>query len=188
VLGALIITGISIYFWAGHSLQFAFAKADFQPLGTIFKKAAADLLVVRQPSKAETKSGALLDLYQQNPAVFQADAKLFDVWHTALQVGNATLSHTPSGSWVRSTADATYLSPIYRTDPWQHSFCLLRRGDMLLVISSGPKAPISPVCNDVQITEAELAQLPRGRLLETPSGNLTLVLGKRVSESQAPGS
>ncbi|HZR64988.1 MAG TPA: hypothetical protein VFA85_07560 [Terriglobales bacterium] len=186
VLGAFIIAGIALYFWLGYSLQFAFAKADFKPLGIVFKKAASDVLVVRQPSNSEKKSGALLDLYQQNPIAFQSDAKLFDAWIAALRVGKATLSHTASGSWVRSTANASYLSPSQQTDPWHHPFCLLRRGDWLLVVSGGPKAPASPTCENIQIADHELAQFPLGKLFETPSGNLALVLDTKHSESPVP--
>ena len=184
--GVLLILGLAGYFRAIHDLDAAFAKADFGPLGFIFKKAAADVLVVKQPSKEVPKSGGIVDLYQRDPAAFQADARLFDAWISAQQIGRSTLESAPPGSWVRSTAEASYLSPDRRRDPWNHFVCLLRRDNILLVISGGPRAPISPICRDIQVRESELAQLPRGRLLESPSGNLILVLDDKLSASTVP--
>ncbi|MCU1269465.1 MAG: hypothetical protein JWN74_759 [Acidobacteriaceae bacterium] len=184
--GIILILGAAGYFWAIHDLNTAFAKADFGPLGIIFKKAAADVLVVKQPSKELSKSGGIVDLYRRNPAAFQADARLFDAWISAGQIGRSTLKSTLPGSWVRSTAEENYLSPDLRRDPWNHFVCLLRRNNILLVISGGPRAPISPMCRDIQVRESELAQLPRGRLLETPSGNLILVLDDKLSATTVP--
>ena len=184
--GVLLILGAAGYFWAIHDLGTAFAKADFGPLGVIFKKAAADVLVVKQPSKELPKSGRIVDLYQRNPAAFQSDARLFDAWMSAGQIGRSTLESTQPGSWIRSTADASYLSPDLRRDPWNHFVCLLRRNNILLVIGGGPRAPTSPICKDIQVRESELAQLPRSRLIETPSGNLILVLDNKISTSTVP--
>jgi hypothetical protein len=184
--GILLTLGIAGYFWAIHNLDTTFAKVDLKPLGVIFKKGVADVVVVKQPSKEVLKSGGIVDLYQQNPAAVEADARLFDAWISAQQIGQSTLKSTLPGSWVRSTAEANYLSLDLRRDPWNHFVCVLRRDNILLVISGGPRAPDSPICRDIQVRESELAQLPRGRLLETPSGNLILVLDDKLSASTVP--
>lgn len=181
--GMVLVLAAVAYVLAIRSLNRAFAGTDLTPVILAAKKAASDLVVAKQLPEQTVLSRGLLDAYQKNPAAFRADAKLFDTWRIAVQVGKAALDNTPTGSWVRSSIDATYLSPDQRTDPWHHSLCLLRRGDMLVVISGGPNAPMSPVCKNIQITENEVARLPRGRLLETPSGNLTLVMDKNSSRS-----
>jgi hypothetical protein len=187
-VGVLLSLGTAGYFWAMHSLSSGVSKLDLEPLGVIFKKAASDVLVAKRESKPATLSQGFIELYQRNPGAFRADAKLFDAWVSATQIGRSTLKSTRSGSWVRSTADAGYLSPDRRGDPWNHFVCLLRRKDTLLVISAGPRAPSSPVCEDIQVGEGELSQLPRSKLLETPSGNLILVLDHKLSAATAPPS
>jgi hypothetical protein len=63
-----------------------------------------------------------------------------------------------------------------RLDPWGHPFCLLRREDVLVVVSPGPKAPSLPICKDITVQAQELERLPRGRLIETPGGALLLAV------------
>jgi hypothetical protein len=139
---------------------------------------------VKQPPKKSTQNQSYLDAYERNPAAFQSDSRLFDTWVSSAQIGEDTLKNTLPGSWVRSSADADYLVRANRTDPWGHSFCLLRRRYTLVIVSAGPKALSSPTCRDIKITGEDLAGLPRNKLIETPAGNLIFVIDqKRVSTS-----
>lgn len=174
-LGCLLVLTVGFYFLTIRSLDKAFAKADFSPVVARTKAAVAGLVVARQPSIGAPGQEFFAT---GKPATIQSDAKLLDAWVSALQIAETTLTATSAGSWVRRSDDAIYLGAIKRRDPWDHYVCVLRRGDVVAVIGGGPKAPSSPVCSDITVTESELEQLPRARLLETPAGNLILLATK----------
>jgi hypothetical protein len=183
-IGIFLILVTIGYVLTIHNLGNTFAKADLEPFGFIFKKAIADLVVVKQSPKKSVRAEGYLDAYERDPAAFQSDSRLFDTWVSSTQIGEETLKDTLPGSWVRSSADADYLPRTNRTDPWGHSFCLLRRSDTLVVVSAGPKAFGPPTCRDIKITAIELTELPRRKLIETPAGNLVFVLDQeRVATS-----
>jgi hypothetical protein len=185
-IGIFVALGTVSYFVVIHNLDRTFANVDLKPFGFIFKKAATDFLVVKQSPKELSQTRPNLEAYENNPGAFQSDARLFDTWVSAAQIGEDTLKKTLPGSWVRSSAHADYLLRTNRTDPWGHSFCLLRRNNTLVVVSAGPKALSSPICRDIKINAQELAGLPRSKLIETPAGNLIFVIDReRVSMSRS---
>jgi len=116
--------------------------------------------------------------YERNPEGFRADATLFETWSRAMALGSQALESGPAGNWVHSSLDVNG-STENRLDPWNHAFCMLRRENMLVVVSA---APSSPLCKDVQIQAEELSQLPHGRLLESPSGSLILVIERKETQ------
>lgn len=179
-LGCVLVLAVGFYFFAIRSLDRAFARANFSPLLTRTKAAIADVLVMRQSALA----AGISDTHQ--PAAIQLNAKLFDTWFLSAQIANSTLKTTAAGSWVRSTEEAAYLPAGQRRDPWNHSLCILRRGEMVAVISGGPNAPSSPECRDIAVSENELAKLPHGRLIETSAGDLLLVVDGKASASATP--
>jgi hypothetical protein len=120
--------------------------------------------------------------YQNDPESFRKDAKLFDAWIASLKVGSAALKNTSGEDWVASSADADYLAALDCVDPWNHTFCLLRRDDDVLVVSGGPKAPSSPACRNIDLGPKDLAEFPKGKLLESPAGFLVLVLDKKHAD------
>jgi hypothetical protein len=183
-IGIFLALGTVSYLLAIHNLDKTFANVDLKPFEFIFKKTAADLVVVKQHPKVSAQTQGYLKAYESNPAGFQSDSQLFDAWVSSAKIGEDTLKNTLPGSWARSSTDADYLLRTDRTDPWGHSFCLLRRGDTLVVVSAGPKALSSPTCKDIKIAGQELARIPRKKLIETPAGNLIFVLDQeRVSTS-----
>jgi hypothetical protein len=183
-IGIFLVLGTVSYFVAIHNLDKTFANVDLKPFEFIFKKAAADLVVVKQHPKVSAQTQGYLKAYESNPADFQSDSHIFETWVSSAQIGEDTFKNTLPGSWARSSADADYLLRTNRADPWGHSFCLLRRGDTLVVVSAGPKALSSPTCRDIKIAGQELAALPRKKLIETPAGNLIFVVDQeRVSTS-----
>ncbi len=157
-------------------LDFHFSQANWEPFAATFKSTLSNLFVIRRPA---TESGRtkLPDL-QYDPDAVRRNAKLFDAWTASLKLGSAALKNTPGGNWVRSSADANYVPSQDRVDPWNHTFCLLRRGDDVLVVSGGPRVPDSPACRDIQLQAKDLAGLPRRKLLESPAGYLMLVVDK----------
>ena len=174
--------------WVVHdlrTLKFSFfSERDASSLITAIKGAAAQVVVVRRPSDQRSSPDSL-KTHEINSRLFQADAKLFDAWTSQVKIGQEALKSTTTGDWTRSSVALKDLAG--RVDPWQHNLCLLRRGDVLAVISGGPNVASSPICRDIKISEHELSRLPRGRLLETPAGNLLLVMGK-VPISAVPAS
>ena len=167
-----------------HTMQFQISSVDVGRLELTLKKALSDVLVIKRG--VDTGHPAMLTqgyavAYEQNPEGFKADAKLFDTWSRAMALGTQALEAGPRGDYVRSSADADYASASSRFDPWDHWFCMLRRDDTLVVVSGGPNAPSSPQCKDVRIEASELSQVPHGRLLESPSGSLTLVIDRKKS-------
>jgi len=156
--------------------DFHFSQADWQPFATTLKSTLSNFFVVRRtaPGSDQTKFPDL----QHDPDAVRENAKLFDAWTASVKLGSAALKNTPGGNWVRSSADANYVASQDRVDPWNHTLCLLRRGDDVLVVSGGPNAPSSPSCRDIQLQAKDLAGLPRRKLLESPAGYLMLVVDK----------
>jgi hypothetical protein len=178
-LGVILLVGVAGWFWLLHEFRLNISRSDIEPFEMTLKKAASDALVVKRPdSNPASLSGGYLVAYQRDPVGFQKDAKLFDAWMASAKLGIAVLKNTPRGNWVRSSADADYVSPQDRVDPWNHTFCLLRRNDDVLVVSGGPKAPSSPACRDIRLHAEDFAELPHGKLLESPAGYLILVADK----------
>ena len=188
VLGFVLLALAGFGLWLRHDLQhlhFDFSPLsaiDFKPFITTIKGTLASVAVIKQPGSPTlfTKPAAY------SPKDLEADAKLFDAWSSAKELGKAALEHTPSGSWVRGSTDAAYVQPEKRLDPWNHWFCLLRRGDVLVVMSAGALAPSSPSCQNVHVQASELAALPQGKLLETPDGFLILALDKNQGAGAIP--
>ncbi|HEV2397677.1 MAG TPA: hypothetical protein VGS27_12095 [Candidatus Sulfotelmatobacter sp.] len=175
-LSALALLVVWQYVAFGRGLR----SISVEPFVTIVKKAASDVVVAKQsPSSSQsTLPAGYLLAYEQNREGFNADAKLFDAWLTASQLGTFVLERGPNGNWVRNSSAIEHLEPKFRLDPWGHSLCVLRRGDSVLVISGGPYAPSSPVCMNVRMTDEDLAAFPHKKLLQTPAGSLVLVVGK----------
>jgi hypothetical protein len=180
-LGIVLLAFACGAFWMIHDLRalkidFSSRQTGWQPVATSFKKALADVFVIKQKPEQVSRQPGLLTAYEHDPDAFQQDAKLFDAWTASTKLGVAVLKNTPPGNWERSSADANYIASQNRVDPWNHTFCLLRRGDHVLVVSGGPQAPSSPACRDIRIAESDLAKLPHGKLLESPAGHLMLVI------------
>jgi hypothetical protein len=180
-LGVTLIALVCFALWlafAARSMRFDFhfSQADWEPFATTFKSTLSNFFVIRRPTAGSDpmKFPGL----QHDPDAVRKNATLFDAWTASVKLGSAVLKHTPGGNWVRSSVEANYVAPQDRVDPWNHTFCLLRRGDDLLVVSGGPKAPDSPACRDIQLQADDLAKLPHRKLLESPAGYLFLVVDK----------
>jgi hypothetical protein len=186
-VGTALILGLAVLFVTIHNLDRTFAKADLTPLVVTAKGALTEFVVVNGPSRRASRENGLIETKKDSTAL-QADAKLFDAWQSSLQIAGAALRGTTTGSWIHSSEEVPYLTAAQRRDPWNHTLCLLRRGDVVAVISGGPNAPSSPVCKDTKISENELGKLPRSRLLETPAGNLLLVIDGNTFRARAPTS
>jgi hypothetical protein len=186
--GCVLVLTVGVYFLVTHSLDNAFANADFTSLVVGSKAAVANVLVMRQPPKQLTSAQGFLGANQKESKNLPSDAKLLDVWILSAQIAESTLKATGAGSWVRSTESAVYLPAAQRHDPWNHCECVMRRGDTVAVISGGPSASSSPVCRNIGMTEDELAKLPHGRLIETPAGNFILVVHGTALRSGTPAS
>jgi len=182
-LGVILLAGTAGWFWFVHEFRLNISQSDVGPFEVMMKKAASQLLVMKRPdSKPVSLTGGYLIAYQNDPEGFKRDAKLFDTWTASVKLGSAALKNAPHGNWVRSSADADYVAPQDRVDSWSHTFCLLRRDDDVLVVSGGPNAPGSPACRDVQLQAKDLAELPHGKLLESPAGYLILVVDKVLAD------
>ena len=180
-LGILLIAWIAAGFLISRAFRPIFSPSDAEPLEMVFKKAMSDVVVVKRTdgySPQITPSPGYLVAYENNQEEFKADAKLFDTWTAAIQLGSDVLEHAPTGDWLKSSSQIEYAKPVYRVDAWGHSFCLLRRGNRVLMISGGPEAPGSPICKDIPMTAEELRGMPESKLLESPAGALVLVVGK----------
>ncbi len=178
-LGVILLVGVFGWFWFTHSFRLNVSRSDIEPFEMTLKKAASDIVVAKSvDSMPVSQSGGYLLAYQHDPESFHRDAKLFDTWMASAKLGSATLKETSRGNWVRSSAEADYVPAPERVDPWNHTFCMLRRDDVVLLLSGGPKAPSSPECRNIRIQATDLAELPHGKLLESPAGYLILVVDK----------
>ncbi len=101
-LGVFLALGTVSYFLAIHNLDKTFANVDLKPFGVIFKKAAADLVVVKQSQKESARGQGYLDAYKSGPAAFESDSLFFDTWVSSAQIGEQTLKNTLPGSWVQN--------------------------------------------------------------------------------------
>jgi len=163
-------------------------EASLEPLKITIKKAASDFVVVRHGKTAPflPPAGGYLIAYENDPEGFRADAKVFDTWFNATRLAAQVLDRDTDRNWVRSSSEIDYLKPEDRLDAWGHAFCLLRRENTLLVISAGSAAPSTPLCRDIHMEARELAQLPHGKLLESPSRTFVLVLDKNRLQTSKP--
>jgi hypothetical protein len=181
VFGLLIVLAAAVFIGIRH-LGKGIATLDPKPLELIIKKAAIDdLLLTKQPSSAVVPPSEYEPKSLHDPHALANDEKLFDTWQTGMQLAEAVLQRK-SGDWISSSADLGFVPSERRVDGWGHSYCVLRRGETVLVISAGPSAPRSPACRDIQIREEELASLPHGRMLESPSGNLIMALDQKQQQ------
>lgn len=89
-IGIFLILVTIGYVLTIHNLGNTFAKADLEPFGFIFKKAIADLVVVKQSPKKSVRAEGYLDAYERDPAAFQSDSRLFDTWVSSTQIGEET--------------------------------------------------------------------------------------------------
>ena len=182
-LGVILLVGVAGGFWFWHEFHLNISQSDMEPVETMLKKALSDALVVKRPdSKPTIVSGGYILAYQNDPEGFRKDAKLLDAWMASTKLGLAALKNSPPGNWVRSSADADYVASQDRVDPWNHTFCLLRRDDHLLVVSGGPKAAASPACRDIGFRSKDLAKLPHGKLLESPAGYLMIIVDRTQAD------
>ena len=139
------------------------------------KGAASDIVVLRQSRGEQEPSPGLIEAYRKDPARFKSNAKYFDTWLNAAELGNFALENARPGNWVRSSTELQVPGSKSK-DAWGHSYCVMRRDSLVLVISAGPNAEASPRCKDIEISGSELAKMPKGRLLETPAHSLALVV------------
>lgn len=178
ILFALVLLALKVQ----HDLSRVLTPMSSQPIEVVMKKVGSDIVVAKQPTSSRTVlPGGYLVAYEQDPAGFKADAKLFDTWLTAVQLANSVLDRGPGGNWVKNSAILDLGKPEHKIDPWNHSLCVMRRGDTVLVISGGPSAPGSPVCKDVGMTAEDLSKFPPGKLLQSPRGSLVLVAAKKMA-------
>jgi len=182
---AILLLVAGGWFYLNWGLSRGLRSLDLVPFATIMEKAGSDLVVMKQqgPSQALLPRGYLV-AYEQDPEGFKGDAKLFETWVYAMSLSTSVLQSGPSGNWVKSSSDLQSAKPGSRLDPWQHPFCLLRRGDAVLVISAGPRALGIPACNNIAMAAEDLATFPQKKLLESPSGSLVLVITKDSLRAQ----
>jgi len=174
ILGLFVVLVVGS--WIGVTHSTSDLAADLRPLELAIKKSAVDsLLFIKHPNSTVVPANEYSTRSFHDLAALKADENIFDTWQVASQLGEQTLQST-TGDWVRSSTEADYTSPNQRVDAWGHAFCLLRRANIVVVVSAGPNATSSPVCKDIRVTAEELAQLPRARLLESPAGYLILAL------------
>ncbi len=186
-LGVILLVGVASWWRFVHEFRFNIAQTDMEPVETMLKKALSDVVVVKRPgSEPGSVSAGYIIAYQRDAESFRKDAKLFDAWTASANLGLAALKNATRGDWVRSSVDADFVAAQDRVDPWNHSFCLLRRDHDVLVVSAGPKAPGSPACRNIRIEAKDLAELPHGKLLESPAGYLILVVDKKHADRVSP--
>ncbi len=174
IAALLLLVVAGAQFELGRGLR----TVSVQPFATILKKVGAGIVVAKRPSPSSVQvapPAGYLIAYENDVEGFKADAKLFDSWMAAIKLSSSVLESGSAGDWVANSSNLQYVKPENRADPWGHPFCVMRRGKAVLVISGGPTAPGSPVCRDVGITADELAEFPRKKLLQSPSGSLVLV-------------
>jgi hypothetical protein len=186
-LGITLLAFACLSLWMAFAMRsvrvdFRFSQADWEPFATTLKSTLSNFFVIKRAAAGSDQ--IRFPNLQHNPEAVRGNAKLFDAWMESLKLGSAALKNTPRGNWVSSSAGADYVAPQDRVDPWNHTFCLLRRGDDVLIMSGGPRAPSSPACLDIQIRADDLARLPHGKLLESPAGYLVLVVDRTHADYQ----
>jgi hypothetical protein len=103
-LGILLIAWIAAGFLISQAFRPIFSPSDAEPFEMVFKKAMSDVVVVKRTdghSPQITPSPGYLVAYEKNQEKFKADAKLFDTWTAAIQLGSDVLEHAPTGDWLK---------------------------------------------------------------------------------------
>ncbi len=181
-LGVTLLAFVGLGLWTVFAIRsmrfdFHFSETDLETVATSFKSMLSNVFVVRRDAAAVSDEVRFPNP-QRDPNGVAKNAKLFDAWVASAKLGAAVLSNTRRGNWVGSSAEADFVPVQDRVDPWNHTFCILRRDDYVLVVSGGPEAQGSPACRNVQIQAKDLAELPHGKLLESPAGYLVLLVDK----------
>ncbi len=196
--GVIALASFTVRYMAVRSIS----HADFSPLTKAVEASAGRTLargdVPLKPLAAEpgpsaslTSSGTTeglqtkqraegsLDYYSSHPEALKSDTAFFKTWRAALVIARSRTGKSAGGRnvWISSRA-ARWIPSKYRVDGWRNYFCSGSQSDLSIVVDPGPKAMASLDCATITLRGVNLAGLPRGRLVPTPSGALVLVLGK----------
>ena len=127
----------------------------------------------------------LVAAYRKDPETYKRNAKVFETYSNAFDVGRAALND-PASRPATSSAELASLAPDKRMDAWGHPFCLMAAKDRIAIISGGSRVDVPTSCNNTGISEREI----RGseyNFYESPSGKLVLILDRDSTKPSDPG-
>jgi hypothetical protein len=185
VLATIAVLGAAGRYFVEWSLNRAFQPAmkeggGFRQLADVLEASVGSTLArgdARLQPRGAVGEGALA-YYQKHPQALQRDKKYFETWHSALAIADAgRKGEHQLGRWESSTA-ATWIASSQRMDAWGHAFCVQSDQQETIVVSPGPQALSSLDCNNLKVSEDELAQMSQGRLNPHASGALILFVKK----------
>jgi hypothetical protein len=129
----------------------------------------------------------LMAAYRKDPETYKRNARVFETYANAFDVGHAALSTAASARPVTSSAELASLAPDKRLDAWGHPFCLMVASNRIAVISGGsrPDAPTS--CSNTGVSKQEIRS-SEYNFYESPSGKLVLILDGDSTKRSVPGS
>jgi hypothetical protein len=154
----LIVTGIGLtYLWAvysiGRSIDQAIgpqALSDVPDLSVALKGLAGKSLLATgniipgesdwggHNSNAIDMGKELMTAYRKDPETYKRNAKVFETYAAAFDVGRVALSNSAPVRPI-SSANLAALAPDKRLDAWGHPFCLMVTDNQIAVISGGSR-------------------------------------------------
>ncbi len=163
-------------------------QRDMQDFGTALKGTAGEALFEHGtviPSKANMPAGSnaieqgksLLAAYRKDPEKFKKYSGLLETALNASAVGDGVRQIPAPVKLPSDSLGVTSLRDDQKIDAWGHPYCLLASGNLLAIISLGPKARTPASCRNFSVSKKDIFSAQR-KLYERPSGEVILIVDR----------
>jgi hypothetical protein len=204
ILGVIVVCIGLMYLWVVYSIRQTINHAfgpgterDVQDLSLALKGVAGkSLLADGNVIPSQSDFGAhdnvidmgkeLIAAYRKDPETYKRNARVFETYSNAFDVGRTALNDAASRP-ATSSAELASLAPDTRMDAWGHPFCLVAAKDRIAIISGGSRADVSTSCNDTGVSKREIRSSERN-FYESPSGKLVLIIDRDSTKRSVPSS
>jgi hypothetical protein len=203
IVGVIVVCFGLMYLWVVYSMRQAINRAfgpdaerDVLDLSLALKGVAGKSLLEHGnmiPSQSDLGAHdnvigmgkELLTAYRKDPETYNRNARVFETYSNAFDVGRAAFSTAASARPVTSSAELASLAPDKRLDAWGHPFCLMVANNRIAVISGGSRADAPTSCSNTGVSKREIRS-SEYNFYESPSGKLVLIVGKDSTKGSVP--
>ncbi|MFZ1974545.1 MAG: hypothetical protein WAU89_17000 [Candidatus Acidiferrales bacterium] len=199
LVGVIVISIGLMYLWAVYSIRRSIDQAfgpealsDVEDLSVALKGVAGkSLLATGNAIPSDSDLGAhnnnLIDMgkelmahYRKDPETYKRNAKVFETYANAFDVGRAALSNSSPLHLPINSTNLTSLAVDKRLDAWSRPFCLIGVNNRIAVISAGAGADAPISCDETGVTKREIRGSVR-KFYERPTGQLVLIIDDDTS-------
>lgn len=171
-------------FFAYRAWLLSWSELDMRPLAEVASTAVADLVVIRRddPVRSELLRGrSVAGAVAQDPKTFKEDLALVHTYMNGILVAEqaADVKDVPfSSARFRAVLKDAAL------DHWGRPYCVTGNAESLVLISSGQNQ--KEIRCGGTVAKAHLDGVPRGRLIKTDAGYLTLIVDRQTLTRTEP--